>query len=134
MNGWTIDVLKDISIVIPPGTTVDQDGEWVTLYSWDSLPDGPTILEVEIAAELGKTRPTNIQTRLLRPGGDPTKRHTHPVGTIKSFASVLSYLEFVSEADLPIKVQVWQKAGQMTVVKVVAKALTPAAYIAGKLT
>ena len=133
MNGWTIDVIKDISIPVPPGTTIDQDGQWVTLYAWNSLPDGPTVLEVEIAAELGKTRPSDIQTRLLRPGGDPTKRHTHPIGTIKSWAAVLTYLEFISPPDLPIKVQVWQKNGAMSVVKIIAKAFNPAAYIAQRI-
>lgn len=133
MSGYTVKDLKNLQVVIPVGTTVDQDDEWVPLFSWSGLPEGPTDFEVEIAGELGSTRPTNIQTRWRRPGDDTTKRKSHSIGTIKAWADVTKYLERISPDDQPFVFEIWQKGGSLTIVKIVAKAFNPLAYIAERI-
>lgn len=133
-DGWDIrNDLENVAIDVGPGTKVDQESEWVTLFAWQNLAVGPTILDVELAGVLPVTRPTDIQSRWVRPGGNRTKRHSHPVGTLKAWASVTTYLEYVSDGDLPLQFQLWAK-GTLTIVKIIPKSLNPAAYIAGRLT
>lgn len=136
-SGYDIDVIKDVSIEVPPGTTIDIDSQWVRLYRWTALPEGPSIIEAEISAILPNPRPTDIQTRLLRnpnTAPDPTKRRTHSVGSIKAWADVTTYLEFIREEDLPIDLQMWQKGtAALQVVKVIPKVYTPTFYVSEKL-
>lgn len=132
-TGWDKLELKDISILVPPGTKVDQDDEWKTLFTWDGLALGATILEVEIAGVLGTVRPTDIQSRWLRAGNDDTKRQTHTIGTIKAWADVSTYLEYINDTDQPIAYQLWAKGASITVVKIVAKSLNPKAHVKAAL-
>ena len=131
--GWTQDVLKDISIAIPPGSTVDQDSEWTTLYSWTGLPLGPTVFEAEVAGVLPNPRPSDIQARLLRPGGDVTKRQSLTVGPIKAWGAVVTFIEYINDGDQPFRFQLWAKGSGLTVVKVIPKSLNVAAFIAGRI-
>lgn len=134
-DGWEVRTdLEDVAIIVGPGTRVDVEEEWVTLFSWDGLAFGKTILEVEIAGVLPSTKPTNIQTRWKRPNNNKTKRKTHTVGTIKAWADVVTYIEDVSSTDLPLKYQIWQKGTMpLTIVKIVPKAFNPKAFIAADL-
>lgn len=134
-DGWEIRTdLENVAIDVPPGTKVDQESEWVPLFRWQDLATGPTILEVEFSAVLPQPRPTDIQSRWVRAGGNKTKRHVHPVGTIKAWSAVETYLEYVTATDLPMEFQLWQKGtAALTIVKIVPKAFNPAAYIAERM-
>lgn len=135
-DGWEVGELTS-PITVPAGTKVSIDGQWVPIWTWEqgSLPEGRAILEAELAAKLGNPRPTDLQTRWLRASADgPTKRRTHAVGTIESWADVCTYLELVTNDDLPMTLLMWQKGGApISVVKVIPKAFTPMAELLWRL-
>ena len=131
MSGYIVSVAKDLAIRVNPSENVDAG--WVTVFEWDALESGPTILEFELAVKYPNPRPTDVQSRLLRPGNDPTKRDTHAVGTVQSGVLVATYLEFINDGDLPLAFQLWCRGNSLTVVKVIAKALNPRVLIAERL-
>ena len=134
MSAFETQVKKDIAVVVTAGTKVSVDSEWVELLRWNDLPPGPTILEVEVSAELGTVRPSDIQTRWRRPNHDTTKRQTHPIGSIKSWSTVSSGLEYLTpDTDLPLIFEAWCKGADITVVKVVAKSYNPAQDVAERV-
>lgn len=137
-DGWDIVNLGDkVAIPVPPGTKINVEDEWVSVFTWPkgSLAEGPTILEFELAWKTQKPRPSDIQARLSRNSADGiTKRQTIPVSVIESGAYVFLGLEFITPDDLPIALQLWQKGSEpLVVVKCIAKAHNPTAYIAGRL-
>lgn len=135
-DGWVRRLdLQTVAIKVPPGTKVNVVSEWTTLFTWNEIALGPTILEVEIAAKLPKPRPTDIQTRWVRSSASAdTKRKTHSIGSVESWADVMTYLEFISADDLPISFQMWQKGTlELTVVKIIPKYLNPRRLIQERL-
>lgn len=133
-DGYEVVVQKSLAIKVNPSENL-EDG-WVTIFTWEpgDLPPEPSVLEIEIAAKLGKPRPTDIVSNWVRAGVDGvTKRKTLAVGTIESWAEVATYLERLTNDDLPMSYQLWCKGNSMTVVKVIPKALSPLSLIRYRL-
>lgn len=133
-DGYEVVVQKSLAIKVNPSENL-EDG-WVTIFTWEpgDLPPEPSVLEIEIAAKLAKPRPTDIVSNWVRAGVDGvTKRKTLAVGTIESWAEVATYLERLTNDDLPMSYQLWCKGNSMTVVKVIPKALSPLSLIRYRL-
>lgn len=145
--GWVnIDNKDTLGSSVPnAGLTPDisVESQWITLFKFDKgeLAEGKTIFEVELYSALPATttdRPKDIQTRWLRSGQNPvnpTKRHTHTVGSIKSWASTAGGgLEDVTDVDdLPLEFQLWHNGKTTLKVFWIAKLFNPTAYLKDRI-
>jgi hypothetical protein len=131
MDGWVQDVEKVTAKAVPPKA-------WTTIATITDLPKGPTIIHAQMYGTLPSTKPKNIRTRWLRTGpapDDATGYTGHVVGTLASWASKDTDLEFIDGTEPPILLQIWHDGGSaLTLTTRIEKVLTPGAYIAGRIT
>ena len=133
MSGWERRINSPVQV--QPGTDIGNDGHWTVLARWDSLEQGPSIIAAELHGTLPKvaSRPNDILTRWVRGDGDRTKRKSHNVGTLKSWAGETVGLEYINTGDLPLKLEAFQNGTAPMEMYAITKVLTPAAYIAERL-
>jgi hypothetical protein len=136
-TGFEPIVLKDLAIAVAKGDDPQNDNQWSDVYRFPkgSLPVGPIVLELEIAGVHPSLRPKDLLSRLVRVGGDETKRKAHPVGSVKRWSDVVTYVEYINETDLPMTFQMWQNSpnGLFIVEKLIWKPFSVGEYIAGRI-
>lgn len=122
---------------VKPKGSRSWDSSWETIAVITDLSDGPSVLNAQMYAKLPTTktdRPTDIQTRWLRPGGDATAREIHPIGAYTTWADERCGIETIQQSDLPLRLQMRQNG--KTTIKVdtlITKMFAPAAYIAARI-
>lgn len=113
---------------------------WTPVHTIDSLPEGPTILNVQLYGRLPAVRPKDIMIRWVRrpelPNPDRTARHPVVVGTLTDWSCDHGGpLEFIDPlVDLPFRLEMYHNAvSSWSLSTVIVKALNPGEYIAQRI-